>query len=226
MHSTIFETVTDIQSYFERLTTGLLATNNDIIAKTLHSCLSDAITVSNTYGLFLAAEIAFRTDDTETAVTIMKTALSKRPNDPFLIRNMAVYLSKNDLEFAVHYFEQALKLNPEDHWAMCGLGDCACAENDMDQAIIHHSQALKAAPDELLIRFRLAQDLLASNRISEAIIFYEKINADCPEAACVFIRNDHAILMHQENEAAKAPAENTELAIPFSGGAELVAVSA
>ena len=96
--------------------------------------------------------VSLREKNLEGAVNEFQKALSLKPHDPYILRDLGqTYLQKNDLNSAIQYLSQASLMNPGDSNAAFYLGRSYLEKGDNPLALENFQRALKmgAESDEV-----------------------------------------------------------------------------
>ncbi len=109
------------------------------------------------------ADVLRREGDEEGAIEAARAAVRARPDDPYVLRGLAVALATAErFDEAIPWFEKVLARDPNDRQAESGLGNCLLETDRADDAIAHYLRALEIDPEYWEARFYLAlayQDL-------------------------------------------------------------------
>ena len=92
--------------------------------------------------------VNLREKNLEGAVDEFQKALSLKPHDPYILRDLGqAYLQKSDLNSAIQYLSQASLMNPRDSNAAFYLGRSYLEKGDNPLALENFQRALKMGAD-------------------------------------------------------------------------------
>lgn len=140
---------------------------NSALAASLYSSVQSAPEDVTTQ--LRIADGLLRTGKISLAEQTVKQALKTSPNQPDLVRALAlVYVMDGKPELAVPEFDQLLAAKPDDTRAIVDKGVALDLLNQHVAAQAQYKQALALAPDDAEVRNDLALSLMMQGRLQEA----------------------------------------------------------
>ncbi|MEN8222890.1 MAG: tetratricopeptide repeat protein [Acidobacteriota bacterium] len=124
---------------------------------------------------------------------ILLNELANKTNDRIfeakgLARIGEVYILKNDLEKAQHYFKKSIEVNPKDEILAYNVGEIYFGNNNPDGAIKYYKLATEIKPGWAVPYVKLGYAFLNKGDIPSAVTNFNKfleIDKDSPEAETI-----------------------------------------
>lgn len=114
----------------------------------------------------------------ETMLEIQELLTEKYQNDSnkarLLFEMGNLLYSANEYETAITFYEQELKLQPDDHGGWCNHGHALFSLSRYEAAIVSYRQALKLRPDDPFCWYALGNCQRKLHRDQEAILSYNQ----------------------------------------------------
>lgn len=107
------------------------------------------------------------------AITHALVAVDIRHSMESLTFLAELYLKTNEFDQACHYFNEALKLNPNHAETLAGLGDTYSGKEDLSSARNFYCKALRIRPDFARVHYNLGNVMRAWNQVDEAVICFK-----------------------------------------------------
>lgn len=124
-------------------------------------------------------------EEVEQAVPHFLKILEKSPEHPEALEIYNIlgmfFQENNQLEQALEYYKQGLKIEPEASELYNNIGSVFEAQNDLDQAIEYYLLALKHNPDIVEARYNLGFCYQNQGKVEQALASYEKVLKMFPE---------------------------------------------
>jgi tetratricopeptide (TPR) repeat protein/tRNA A-37 threonylcarbamoyl transferase component Bud32 len=112
----------------------------------------------------------------QTAVTIQREAIRRRPDDA--VAHVALGLAlcdvARDYPAAIAEFREAIRLEPDSATAHANLGIALIKKGNPDEAVEAFSEAIRLEPDTAGIHHNLGRALLQQRKVSEAIAAFRE----------------------------------------------------
>ncbi len=117
---------------------------------------------------------------------------------------------------ALHHFEQAISMQPDDHWSMLHAAQCLRTLHDYASALQYYDQLLEANPNKKSYLLGKAHCLIDNNQAEEALQLFFQLDLLYPEqlpiqrglAWCAFICNRQEIAERYLEQLAFADTAN------------------
>lgn len=84
------------------------------------------------------------------------------------------FIKENEYLKATEAFEEILKIEENNNYALVGLGDCARKQNHLQDAIMYYSKCLTIYPNNNYALFGLADCYKSENQFAKAITIWQK----------------------------------------------------
>lgn len=105
----------------------------------------------------------------------LKRAVSLEPKNYSYLYNLGnAHAEKEEFEFAIKYYHEALDIKADHIPALNNMADCYEAIGMLEKAFEIFSYTTKIAPDNALTHFNLGNFLLRNNRHIEAVKCYKR----------------------------------------------------
>lgn len=137
-----------------------------------------ALDSSNSYALIGLARLYFAEKDYDTSVYYLNTILSITTDMKTKIRVLTsmgnCYRKMKTFNLAIDYFQKALKIEPENFYALYGMADCCRGLGRNDESIKYWNAILKNDPQNKIILTRLGDAYRICKMYDKAIPYYKK----------------------------------------------------
>jgi protein O-mannosyl-transferase len=115
------------------------------------------------------------------AETLYRTTIERNPSAWIAYNNLgAEFEHRNQLQAALEYYEQAIRLRPNYPAAQYNIGKYWHVAGNFDRAIEHYREALKVEPHYADARLNLGDVLARTGKTQEAISQYRLLVSDDP----------------------------------------------
>ena len=84
-----------------------------------------------------------------------------------------IYRRRKEFDRAMDHYQKALDLEPNNNFALFGMGDCYRGKMKMDKAVEWWDKILEHEPENQALWTRVGDALLNLNRVEDAITHYE-----------------------------------------------------
>ena len=112
-----------------------------------------------------------------------------------------IYRRRKEFDRAMDHYEKALELEPDNNFALFGMGDCYRGKMNMEKAVEWWDRILEHEPENQALWTRVGDALLSLDRIKDAIAHYE---ASLKNGADVYSYLGLARAQHALGDLAKA----------------------
>jgi len=112
-----------------------------------------------------------------------------------------IYRRRKEFDRAMDHYQQALELEPDNNFALFGMGDCFRGQMNMEKAVEWWDKILEQEPENQALWTRVGDALLSLKRIDDAIAHYE---ASLKNGADVFSYFGLARAQHAHGDLTKA----------------------
>lgn len=160
---------------------------------------------SNSYALIGLARLYFTEKDYDTSIYYLNTILSITSDTKTKIRVLTsmgnCYRKMKTFNLAIDYFKKALKIEPENFYALYGMADCCRGLGKNEESIYYWNAILKNDPNNKIILTRLGDAYRICKQYEKAMPYYKKaLNIDYDMYAVLGIALVYKE-MHLYNEA-------------------------
>ena len=142
-----------------------------------------ALDSSNSYALIGLARLYFSEKDYDTAIYYLNSILSTTTDLKTKIRVLTsmgnCYRKMKTFNLAIDYFKKALKIEPENFYALYGMADCCRGLGRNEESIHYWNAILKNDPNNKIILTRLGDAYRICKQYDKAMPYYKKaLNID------------------------------------------------
>lgn len=147
----------------------------------LEAALKQAENIPAYHEYFRGGAASYLANDKEEQTRRLELALEMRPDDPFLMRALAINLSNTGHdEDALPWFDRALEKNASDYVAMRRKGVSLSRLARYDEALMWFDNALQANPHDAASMRNLGVSLSKCGKNDDALIWFDKALAENP----------------------------------------------
>ena len=140
--------------------------------------VSAAIIISS-----LAMGTFYRLRHWENGITLFEAAIKADNNNYLAYNNLGTAHGQKNLDKAIFYYKEALKIKPDYVTALYNLGTALSDTGSFDEAILYLTKALRVNPENIDARSNLANLLFIQGDPEKAVFQYNEILKINPEYA-------------------------------------------
>ena len=137
-------------------------------------CLSLAVVCLLLAAPARGAEAAAPAAAAEDGITLLRQELAAKPAAPGYIRLGYLLIKKGNPDQALLAFDEAIRLNPRSHDALCGKGIAQVRKGNLDTAEQLFRDALTANPNPVRVHYELGLLYEKRGNIDKALAEYKE----------------------------------------------------
>ncbi len=178
------EPILELQTLSRRIEEAFEAGANSQGRSLLENALKQSKTIPAYQEYFRAGAARYLANDHDAQTRRLELALDLRPDDPFLIRAMAINLSQGGHdEEALAWFDKTLEHDPADSLAMRRKGVSLSRLGRHDEALMWFDTALETNPHDAAAMRNMGVSLSKCGKNADAVVWFDKALAENPRDA-------------------------------------------
>lgn len=138
--------------------------------------LSESLKINPDNASFLMAELLFKNNQFEKALSYYQRALKSKPENPDIYSKLSIIMYQlSDTDKAIEYAKSCLKYKPDFAEAHNNLGTYLLKKQNLAESKYHFLQAVNLTPSNIYYRLNLAHIYLDLGELDKSIAEYKKI---------------------------------------------------
>jgi len=126
------------------------------------------------FALLGLGNVYYAQHNDEKALACFEKLLAKNTSHNVVLMTMIgnIYRRRKEFDRAMDHYENALKLDPKNNFALFGMGDCFRGHLNMEKAVFWWKKILDQEPDNQSLWTRVGDALVSLNQFDDAVKHY------------------------------------------------------